>query len=157
MNTEIDINKFENKELRNEILQLSNSASSKDMAKWAFIIIKHAYNSCGIDYSPIPYIVEGFLVLDLFLKDKASLKDIRRESFQMEKYTRQLNSDATKLSALSQGASCAVGTPYTIGKSLVCSDYCIKAIWINTSQDMDAIKRERLYQIQILKAILNIK
>jgi hypothetical protein len=157
MNTEININEFEDKELRNQLLELSNTASSKDLAKWAFMIIKHAYNSCGIDYGPIPYVVEGFLVLDLYLKEKASLSDIRREAFQMEKYTRQLNSDSKKLSALSQGAASAVGTPYTIGKSLVCSDYCIKAIWIDTSNSIEAIKRERLYQIQILKAILNSK
>lgn len=157
MNTKLNINKFENKELRNQILELSNTASSKDLSKWAFIIIKHAYNSCGIDYEPIPYIVEGFLVLDLYLKDKASLSDIRREAFQMEKYTRLINKDSYKLIALSQGASCAVGTPVTIGKSLASSDYCIKAIWINTSESEEAIKKERIYQMQILKAILKNK
>jgi hypothetical protein len=154
MNTELNINKFENKDLRNQILELTNTASSKDLAKWSFMSIKHAYNSCGIDYGPIPYVVEGFLVLDLYLRGMAKLSDIRREAFQMEKYTRQINSDSVKLIALSQGASCAVGTPVTIGKSLVCSDYCIKAIWIDTAHNEDAIKRERHYQIQILKAIL---
>jgi hypothetical protein len=154
MNTELNINKFENKELRNQILELTNEASSKDLSKWALMSIKHAYNSCGIDYEPIPYVIEGFLVLDLYLRGMASLSDIRREAFQMEKYTRQINGDAEKLIALSQGASCAVGTPVIIGKSLACSDYCIKAIWFDTSKNEEAIKRERLYQIQILKAII---
>lgn len=153
VNTELNIVNFEDNDLRTELLNLSNRSSRKILTIWAFEISKHAYEICKIKYEHIPFIIEGYLTLTLWLDNKAKISDLRREFFQIEKFRRMYNKSAVVERALAQSAACAVGAPSVLGKSLASSDYAIQAIWEYSNHDASAIKEERLYQLAKLKEL----
>jgi hypothetical protein len=154
MNTEIIINDFENQELRNQLIELSNSASIKILTDWAIKICKHAYDRCEINYRQITFVMEGFLVAALYIDDKAKKSDIRRVMFQLEKFSRTWSKYDPKGELLGKSAINAIGTPSAVGRSLICSDYAIKAIYELNGNNLTIVNSEREYQIQLLKELL---
>jgi len=154
MNTEIIINDFENQELRNQLIELSNSASTKVLTDWAIKICKHAYDRCEVNYRQITFVMEGFLVAALYMEDKAKKSDIRRVMFQLEKFSRNWSKYDPKNEILGKSAINAIGTPSAVGRSLICSDYAIKAIFEKTGNNIDIVNSEREYQIKLLKDLL---
>ncbi len=154
MNTELNIAHFENSEFRDKLVELSNSASKQILTNWAFQLSKHAYEECEIRYEDIPFVIEGYLTLTLWLDNKAQLSDLRREFFQIEKFRRMYNQSALVYRALAQSAACAVGSPTITGKSLASSDYAIKAIWEHFNHDMDKVNEERIYQMELLNKLI---
>lgn len=154
MNTEIIINDFENQELRKQLIELSNSASTKVLTDWAIKICKHAYDRCEVNYRQITFVMEGFLVAALYMEDKAKKSDIRRVMFQLEKFSRNWSKYDPKNEILGKSAINAIGTPSAVGRSLICSDYAIKAIFEKTGNNIDIVNSEREYQIKLLKDLL---
>ena len=154
MNTEIIINDFENQELRNQLIELSKSASTKVLTDWALKICKHAYDRCGVNYRQITFVMEGFLVAALYMEDKAKKSDIRRVMFQLEKFSRTWSKYDAKGEVLGKSAINAIGTPSAVGRSLICSDYAIKAIYDKNDNNLNFVNSEREYQIHLLKDLL---
>ena len=113
------------------------------------IISKAHIGIVNIDYYSIDEIVEGFNVNELWQVGKARMHDVREAGFKVHKLARECD-DEIKKTAL-RVAGQAVGSGHMREHAMVASDYAIKTIDLISSNDFEAITKEREWQLNELK------
>jgi hypothetical protein len=151
MPTKAKIKIKDNGELRAEIDRLYEKTDQADLAKWSLIIAKHILEIAEIDYHSIGPIVEGFRVNELWQTGKARMHDVRQAGFKIHAVAREYDSEIKKTAIRVAGQAVASG--HMREHAMVASDYAVKTIVLISSNDMDAITRERLWQLNELKKI----
>lgn len=145
---------IDNQEKRNLLKSLLNDMNEKQLAAWAIEISKHGFEIVNIDFEGIPFVIEGYLVNKLWSEGNASLGDIRRVFFQLQKFVLLYNRDCLD-QLIVKSAGQAISTPVVSGHAIISSDYAIKAICKFSSNDQKLIDAERDFQIKSAKNILN--
>jgi immunity protein 5 of polymorphic toxin system len=107
----------------------------------------------GIDYNSVDEIVEGFKVNELWQVGKARMHDVRQAGFKVHKLARECESELKKTALRAAGQ--AVGSGHMREHAMVASDYAIKTISLISSNDFEAITKEREWQLNELKKISN--
>lgn len=153
MPTKVKIKIVDNSQLRAEIDELYEKMSQVDLAKWSLLLAKHILGIVDIDYNSIDEIVEGFNVNELWQVGKARMHDVRQAGFKVHKLARECD-DEIKKTAL-RVAGQAVGSGHMREHAMVASDYAIKTIDLISSNDFEAITKEREWQLNELKKFCN--
>ena len=127
--------------------------SQVDLAKWSLLLTKHILDIVGIDYNSVDEIVEGFNVNQLWQVGKAKVHDVRQAGFKIHKLARECESEIKKTALRVAGQ--AVGSGHMREHAMVASDYAIKTIDLISSNDIEAIAKEREWQLNELKKFCN--
>ena len=153
MPTKTKIKIVDNNQLRAEIDELYEKTSQVDLAKWSLSIAKHILDIVGIDYNSVDDTVDGFHTNELLQLDKARMHDVRQAGFKIHKLARECDDEIQKTALRVAGQ--AVGSGHMREHSMVASDYAVKTIGLLNSNDINAITREREWQLNELKRIFN--
>ncbi|MEK6189606.1 MAG: hypothetical protein N2A99_01270 [Carnobacterium alterfunditum] len=151
MSTKTKIKIVDNNQLRAEIDELYEKMSQVDLAKWSLSIAKHILNIVGIDYNLVADIADGFQINELWQLDKAGMHDVRQAGFKIHKLARECDDEIRKTALRVAGQ--AVGSGHMREHSMVASDYAIKTIGLLNSNNINAITREREWQLNELKRL----
>jgi hypothetical protein len=151
MTTKPKIRIIDNNELRAEIDEIYEKTSHADMAKWSLLLAKHILEIAEIEYSSIDAIVDGFRVNESWQAGKARMLDVRQAGLRIHKIARDNDSEIKKTALRVAGQAVASG--HMREHAMVASDYAVKTIGLINSNDMDAITREREWQLNELKKI----
>lgn len=149
----VKIKIVDNTQLRAEIYELYEKMCQVDLAKWSLLLAKHILDIVGIDYKSVDEIIEGFNVNELWQVGKARMHDVRQAGFKIHKLARECESEISKTALRVSGQ--AVGSGHMKEHAAVASDYAIKAIDLISSNDFEAITKEREWQINELKKFCN--
>jgi hypothetical protein len=141
----------DNNQLRVEIDELYEKMSRIDLAKWSLSIAKHILDIVGIDYNLIVDIADGFQVNELWQLDKAGMHDVRQAGFKIHKLARECDDEIRKTALRVAGQ--AVGSGHMKEHAMVASDYAVKTIGLLNSNNINAVTREREWQLNELKRI----
>ncbi|WP_035054925.1 putative immunity protein [Carnobacterium pleistocenium] len=152
MPTKSKIKIKDNNQLRAEIDKLYEKTDQVDLAKWSLSIAQHILDIVNIDYNSVDDIAIGFQTNELWQWHKASMHDVRQAGFKIHKLARECDDEIQKTALRVAGQ--AVGSGHMREHSMVASDYAIKAIGLLTSKDSNAITREREWQLNELKKIV---
>lgn len=153
MPTKVKINIVDNSQLRAEIDELYEKMSQVDLAKWSLLLAKHILDIVGIDYNSVDEIVEGFNVNELWQVGKVRMHDVRQAGFKVHKLARECENEIKKTALRVTGQ--AVGSAHMKEHTMVASDYAIKTIDLISSNDFEAITKEREWQLNELKKFCN--
>lgn len=153
MATKAKIKIVDNGQLRAEIDEVYEKMSQVDLAKWSLLLAKHILDIVGIDYNSVYEIVEGFNVNELWQVGKARMHDVRQAGFKIHKLARECESEIKKTALRVAGQ--AVGSGHMREHAMVASDYAIKTIDLISSNDIEAITKEREWQLNELKKFCN--
>ncbi|MBK5200066.1 MAG: hypothetical protein JJE21_00850 [Spirochaetaceae bacterium] len=151
MHTKTKIKIVDNFKLRLEIDELYEKMSQIDVAKWSLIIARHILEITGVEYASIDVIVDGFHIDELWQIGKASMYDVRQAGFRIHKLARECDNEIQKAALRATGQ--AVGSAHMREHSMVSSDYAIKTIGLLTSNNIEAITVERMWQLNELRKI----
>lgn len=151
MSTKTKIKIVDNNQLRAEIDELYEKMSQVNLAKWSLSIAKHILDIVGIDYNLIADIADGFQINELWQLDKAGMYDVRQAGFKIHKLARECDDEIRKTALRVAGQ--AVGSGHMREHSMVASDYAIKTIGLLNSNNINAITREREWQLNELKRL----
>jgi hypothetical protein len=149
MPTKAKIKISDNSDLRDEIDKLYEKTEQVDLAKWSIIIAKHILEIAGIDYHSIDAIVDGFRVNESWQSGTARMHDVRQAGFKIHKIARDCDSEIKKTALRVAGQAVASG--HMREHAMVASDYAVKTICLISSNDLDAITRERKWQLDELR------
>lgn len=153
MATRVKIKIKDNAKLRSEIDELYENMNQIILAKWSLKIAKRILCVADIDYKTIDVIVGGFKVNEQWQKGKARMYDVRQAGFKIHKLARNSNTEIQKSAFRTAGQAVASG--HMKEHAMVTSDYAIKTIGLITNNDMDAITKERKWQLNELKKLKN--
>ena len=152
MPTKAKIKIVDNERLRNDIDRLYDEATQVDLAKWSIEIAKHILDTVDIDYNSIDEIVEGFRINKSWQTGRAGMHDVRQAGFKIHKLARECDNQIH--TAALRVAGQAVANGHMREHAMVTADYAVKTIGLLTSNDVDAITRERAWQYNELKKIV---
>lgn len=152
MPTKVKIKIKDNSELRRKIDELYEKTNQVDLAKWSLLLAKHILDIVDIDYHCVDEIVNGFKVNELWQVSEARMHDVRQAGFRIHKIARESDSEIKKTALRVVGQ--AVGSGHMREHAMVASDYAIKTINLITSNDFDAITKEREWQLNQLKKVI---
>ena len=144
MATKSKIKIVDNDSIRQEIDTLYEQMDHVDVAKWALLVAKHILEVVGIDYTVIDEIADGFTIHELWQVKKARVHDARMASIAIHHLAKNCDDEIQKLAFRVAGH--AVASAHMAEHSMVASDYAIKTIDLYTSNDIEAITRERTWQ-----------
>lgn len=153
MSTKVKIKIVDNAQLRSEIDELYEKTSQIDLAKWSLLLAKHILDMANIDYNSIDEIFEGFNINELWQLGKVRMHDVRQAGFKIHKLARECENEIKKTALRVAGQ--AVGSGHMREHAMVCSDYAIKTINLISSNDFEAITKEREWQLNELKKFCN--
>lgn len=151
MSTKAKIKIVDNDQLRAEIDGLYEKMSQVDLAKWSLAIAKHILDIVGIDHNLVADIADGFRINESWQVDKAGMHDVRQAGFKIHKLARECDDEIQKTALRVAGH--AVGSGHMREHSMVASDYAIKTIGMLSSNNINAITREREWQLNELERL----
>ncbi len=152
MSTKAKIKIVDDNQLRAEIEDISEKISKVDIAKWAILIAKHILQTVHIDYQTVEEITQGFAVHTSWQIGEARMYDVRQSGFKIHKLARACEDEIQKTAFRVVGQ--AVGTGHMKEHAMVASDYAVKTIGLITDNDHKAIRKEREWQLQTLKKLV---
>lgn len=155
MPTKVKIKIVDNNQLRAEIDEVYEKMSQVDLAKWSLLLATHILDIVGIDYNSVDEIAEGFNVNELWQAGKARMHDVRQAGFKIHKLARECENEIKKTALRVAGQ--AVGSGHMREHAMVASDYAIKTIDLISSNNIEAITKEREWQLNELKKILQLR
>ena len=152
MPTKIKIKIKDNIELRREIDELYENMDQVNAAKWSIPIAKHILKIADIDYKSMDEILEGFKVNKLWQVKKARMHDVRQAGFKIHKLARKSNSEIEKTVLRVVGQAVASG--HMKEHAIIASDYAVKTVGLINNDSIEAITREREWQLNEIKKFL---
>ncbi len=152
MLTKPKIKIVDNPLMREEIVKIYQTTNQILLAKWSISISKHILSLIDIDYETVDIIKEGFYINELWQAGKVGVHEVRQSSFKVHKLAREINNIVYQTALRVVGQALASG--HMREHSLVASDYAIKVIGLVSSNDLDSITKERLWQRDELNKIL---
>ena len=141
-------------ERREEISQISQSATQKVMAKWAVALAIHISEQANYDFRSLKVLTDAIHVVSSWQVDQANVYAVRRAALRVHQLAR--NTENAITTTILRSFAHAISTGHMSEHALVASDYAIKAVGLLTLQDMQAIETERLWQVQELIHLVEI-
>jgi hypothetical protein len=139
--------------IRKEIDALYETTHQIVLAKWSLSVAKHILSLVGIDYDAVDEIADGFHTNEMWQSGYARMHDVRQAGFKIHQLAREADNEIRKIALRTAGQ--AVGSGHMREHSMVTSDYAIKVIGLLTSNNQSAISKERNWQLNELKKIIN--
>lgn len=137
--------------LRKELDFEYENSSQVQLCKYALDLATHILELINYPDLDNDTITEGFLINEQWQKGNARMHDVRKISFKIHQMAKASENViiCTALRVVGQ----AVATGHMKEHSMVASDYAVKVINLLNPNSMDAVKKERMWQINHLKEI----
>jgi hypothetical protein len=142
----------DNTALRNEIEKNTDLISQIDLAKWAISVAKHVLPYLEKEFPNNEKIENGFKINELWQIGQANVYQVRQAGFKVHEVARECKSETAK--AVARAVGQAVGVGHMRGHAMVATDYAIKAVGLDSQDDMNRITEEREWQLHELKKFL---
>lgn len=136
-------------ELRDEVEKNTELISHADLAGWALSVAGRVLSYVEIEFPDNTKIKNGFYVNELWQNGEASVHQVRQAGFKVHEIARECKSETAIAAARAAGQ--AVGVGHMRGHAMVAADYAIKAVGLDSSDDMNRITEERQWQLHELK------
>ena len=136
---------------RLELEQILVQLPQKQLAQWA---MQHATRfmaliDIGDDLKKQQILTQVQEVFEARLAGNVSAYELRQAGFLAQKLSQQAKSQVSKYAA--RVFAQAVATAHMRGHAIVSADYAVKVINLQSSDDMQAVVRERKQQIELAK------
>ena|SRR5699024_3050696 len=148
MPTKVKIKINDNPELRSQLDVIYENKSQVEMAQWAIRLAKHILEFVNYDYDNCKVIQEGFTTNEKWQIGEVRMHDVRQAGFKVHKIARECPDLVIQAALRVTGQ--AVSTGHMKEHAMVASDYAIKVINLMFPKDMEAVTRERKWQINAL-------
>ena len=132
--------------------EYENSSQLK-LCKYSLLLSKHILELIKYPDMDNDIIKEGFLINEQWQKGNARMYDVRQAGFKIHQMAKASDDEITQTALRVVGQ--AVATGHMNEHAMVASDYAVKVINLLYPDDIDAVKNERSWQINCLKAINN--
>lgn len=139
----------DNQALRKQLDLLYDIKTQSELVQWSQALAKHILTAVGYDYENEIAISNGFFINRQRPIGKASTHDVRQAGFAVHTLAKN-SSDLIQQAAL-RVAGQAISTGHMQEHAMVASDYAIKVMNLKFPDDMDAVRREREWQIVAMK------
>jgi hypothetical protein len=142
---------LDDRQKRLELEQILVRLPQKQLAQWA---MQHATRfialiDIGNDLKKQQILTQVQEVFEARLEGKVSAYELRKAGFFAQKLSQQAQSPVSKSAARVFAQS--VATAHMRGHAIVSADYAVKVINLQSSDDMQAVVRERKQQIELAK------
>jgi len=136
-------------ELREQLDCIYESKSQIQLAQWALNLAKHILELVNYEYKTDTVIQDGFATNEKWQIGEARMHDVRQAGFKVHKLARESTDIITQNALRVVGQ--AIGTGHMREHAMVASDYAVKVINLKFTEDMEAVKKEREWQIKTIK------
>ncbi len=137
--------------LRKELDYEYELSSQVQLCKYALDLAAHIFELINYPVLDQDTIKEGFLINEQWQQGNARMHDVRQISFKIHQMAKA-SEDVIITTALRVAAH-AVAAGHMQEHAMVASDYAVKTINLLNPKNMDAVKQERLWQINRLRKI----
>lgn len=141
----------DNIELRKILDNEYEKSSQIKLCKYALLLATHILTMIDYDDMNNPIITNGYSVNQKWQKGTARMHDVRQAGFQIHQLVKNEQDIVIQTSLRVVGQ--AVATGHMREHAMVASDYTIKVINLLFPNDVNAVKQERLWQIETLNNI----
>ncbi|MDO4666759.1 MAG: hypothetical protein Q4A90_02855 [Streptococcus sp.] len=151
MPTKVKIKIIDASDLRMHLDSIYEQTSQVALCQWALCVATHILKMVNSLYIEHPVIKEGFEINQSWQRREVRMHDVRQVGFKIHQLakTSQNIIEQTSLRVVGQ----AVATGHMREHAMVASDYAIKVINLLHPNDLDAVKDERLWQIEKLESL----
>ena len=138
-------------ELRTRLYQEYEDASQVQICRYALMLAGHILGL--IDGSKLNHdiIKEGFRINEQWQVGNARVHDVRQVSFKIHRIAKTSENAAIRTALRVVGH--AVATAHMKEHAMVASDYAVKAVCLLHPDCMEAVRNERLWQLQYMQEI----
>jgi len=136
-------------ELKETLIDISESKTHKDMSKYSLLLAEHILEISGVERSD--EISECFEINQKWQEGKAKFQEARNVAFKINALARE-EKDPIKVKVLRAMGQVAA-TPHVRWHALIASDYAITLINIMYPKNLEEVKKEREFQIKLMKNI----
>lgn len=138
-------------ELRKILDDEYEKSSQVKLCKYALLLATHILTM--IDYGGMdnPIIADGYAVNEKWQMGNARMHDVRQAGFQIHQLAKNAQDIVTQTALRVVGQ--AVATGHMREHAMVASDYAVKVINLRFPNDVNAVRQERLWQIETLNNI----
>ncbi len=140
-------------ELRKKLDEEYEKSSQVKLCKYAILLAEHILTTIKYKDMDNPIITAGYEVNKNWQEGTARKHDVRQAGFQIHQLAKSSQDIITQTALRVVGQ--AVATGHMREHAMVSSDYAIKVINMLFPNDMNAVRRERLWQIETLSNIEN--
>lgn len=139
-------------ELRRILDDEYEKSSQVKLCKYALLLATHILTTIDYDDMDNPIIKAGHAVNESWQKGNARMHDVRQAGFQIHQLAKNSQNIVTQTALRVVGQAVAAG--HMPEHAMVASDYAIKVINLLYPNDINAVRQERLWQIENLKLAL---
>ncbi|ALS78691.1 MULTISPECIES: putative immunity protein [Planococcus] len=139
----------DNTVLRSEIARATKRVTHVHLATWALSVAKRVLCYVEKEFPHSDQLQNGIQVGELWQRGEASVQEVRQAGFNVHELARRCESETAKAAARAIGHAVSVG--HMRGHAVVCSDYAIKAVGLDSKADMNKITEERQWQLNELE------
>lgn len=154
MATKVKIKIADDAVLRNVLDAEYEVSSQIKLCKYALLLATHILTMVGYPDIDNEVINEGYLTNQKWQEGNARMYDVRQAGFKIHEMAKACENIVMQTALRVAGQ--AVATGHMREHAMVASDYAIKVVNLLSPNDMDAVKRERKWQIEHLKGIQEI-
>lgn len=151
MATKTKIKITDDKELRNILDDEYESSSQITLCKYTLSLATHIMKMIKYQDIDNAIIKEGYLINQKWQMGDARMHDVRQAGFKIHEMAKACD-DIIMQTAL-RVVGQAVSTGHMREHAMVASDYAIKVVSLLSPDDMEAVKQERIWQIEHLREI----
>lgn len=151
MATKTKIKIVDNIELRRTLDYEYEKSSQIKLCKYALLLATHILTMIDYDDMNNPIITDGYAINEKWQKGTARMHDVRQAGFQIHQLAKKAQDVVIQTSLRVVGQ--AIATGHMREHAMVASDYAIKVINLLFPNDVNAVKQERLWQIETLNNI----
>lgn len=138
-------------ELRRILDDEYEKSSQVKLCKHALLLATHILTTIAYDDLDNLTIKEGYAVNESWQKGDARMHDVRQAGFRIHQLAKNSQNIVTQTALRVVGQAVAAG--HMPEHAMVASDYAIKVINLLFPDDVNAVKQERLWQIENLRGI----
>lgn len=138
-------------ELRRILDDEYEKSSQTKLCKYALLLATHILTAIEYDDIDNSTIKEGYAVNESWQKGTARMHDVRQAGFQIHRLAKNSKNIVTQAAFRVVGQAVAAG--HMPEHAMVASDYAVKVINLLFPNDVNAVKQERLWQIETLRGI----
>lgn len=149
MPVKLKINIIDDSELRNALVSEYDLSSQIKLCKYALMLAAHILTMVNYQYMDNAVINEGFLIHQKWQEGKAGIHELRQVGFKIHKMAKACDDIVIQTALRVVGQ--AISTGHMKEHAIVASDYAIKVVNLLLPDDMNAIRQERIWQINHLK------
>jgi len=151
MPTKVKIKIKDNIDLRMQLDSEYEKSSQIRMCRYGLLLAMHIMEIAEYKDMNNPFIIEGLFINTEWQKGNVRMHDVRQAGFQIHKLAKECDDIVEKTTLRVVGQ--AVATGHMKEHAMVASDYAIKVVNLLFPDDMTAVEKERIWQINQLKEI----